>query len=181
MVNSARVEADNTSLTARNTLIGGKHHVSFAITNNSIIGEDASIIRAVFDYGGSGKERTMKFPLPMRELLYRYDPEDEELVDQVYWYDLDLDSVWEDGLEDGLRGIYFSLVDAQGLQQSNGEVYVRNPAEAKKGTPTPSDLIPYVPPRVPADPPAPAASEDPEPELVKINPSEKFLDVDPEA
>ena len=122
VVNSARVEADNTSLTARNTLIGGKHHVSFAITNNSIIGEDASIIRAVFDYGGSGKERTMKFPLPMRELLYRYDPEDEELVDQVYWYDLDLDSVWEDGLEDGLRGIYFSLVDAQGLQQSFGEV-----------------------------------------------------------
>ncbi len=44
VVNSARLQADNTSLTAKNTLIGGKHHASFAIMNNSIIGEEASVI-----------------------------------------------------------------------------------------------------------------------------------------
>ena len=182
VVNSARVEADNTSLTARNTLIGGKHHVSFAIANNSIIGEDASIIRAVFDYGGSGKERTMKFPLPMRELLYRYDPEDEELVDQVYRYDLDLDSVWEDGLEDGLRGIYFSLVDAQGLQQSNEAVYLPNPAEGKKETAGSSDAAPYVPPYVrPVQPSASAESGEPVLEAHEGCPAAGFADVDPDA
>ena len=132
IVNSTRLQADNTSITARNTLIGGKHYVSFAIMNNSIIGEDATAIRAVFDYGDSGKERTMKFFLPMQGLLYRYDPEDEKVMDQVYRYDLDLDAIWSDGLKDGLRGMYFTLVDAQGEQQSNETVYVPNPAEAAR-------------------------------------------------
>lgn len=39
------------------TVIGGKHFVSTSITNNTIIGEDAPVIQAVFDYGGSEKER----------------------------------------------------------------------------------------------------------------------------
>ncbi len=181
IVNSARVAADNTSLTARNTLIGGKHHVSFAIMNRSIIGEEAPVIRAVFDYGGTGGERTMDFSLPMKEPLYRYDPEDAEAVDQVYRYDLDLDSIWKTGLDQGLRGISFSLVDAGGEQQSNGTVYVPNPAEAEEKKSAPSDGVPYIPPYVPPlRPSAPAAAE--EPDLGKEEcPAARFTDVDPEA
>ena len=181
VVNSARLQADNTSLTAKNTLIGGKHHASFAIINNSIIGEEASVIHAVFDYGSS-RERTMNFPLPVSGPLYRYDAEDEEIVDQVYRYDLDLDSIWKDGLEDGLRGIYFSLVDADGVQQSNEAVYLPNPAEGKKETGEPSDDAPYAPPFIlPVQPSAPAGSGEPGLEAHEECSAAGFIDVDPDA
>ena len=112
----------------------------------------------------------------------RYDAEDEEIVDQVYRYDLDLDSIWKDGLEDGLRGIYFSLVDADGVQQSNEAVYLPNPAEGKKETAGPSDAAPYVPPYVrPVQPSAPTESGEPVLEAHEGCPAAGFADVDPHA
>ena len=183
VVNSTRLQADNTSLTAKNALIGGRHHVSFAIENNSLIGEEASVIRAVFDYGGSGRERTVNFPLPIREPIFGFDPLEEELVGQVYRYDLDMEQIWMSGLKEGLRGITFSLVDAQGVQQSNGAVYVPNPAEAKpEPQPEPIPAMPDVHPYYPIAP-APSAEPEPEPGLENGHecPSSAFADVDPEA
>ena len=134
VVNSALLKADNTSLTAKNVLIGGKHYVSTSITNNTIIGEDTPIIKAEFKYSDPEKQRTMRFTLPTREQLYMYDASDEEIIDQTYHYDIDMDRIWKDGLEDGLLGIYFSLVDADGVQQSNEVVYVENPEEVRTST-----------------------------------------------
>ena len=128
----AFVRADNMSLSARNTLIGGKHYVSTAVTNNTIIGNTPPIIRAEFDYE-DGREKTMSFRYPTAELLHQFDPEDEEKAEQVYHYDIDMDIIWEEGLKEGLRGIYFSLVDEEGRQQSNEVIYLQNPEEAQPG------------------------------------------------
>ncbi|MBR4232024.1 MAG: S-layer homology domain-containing protein [Oscillospiraceae bacterium] len=126
---TATLKADNTSLTAANTLIGGRHYVSTTITNNSIIGEETPIIKAEFKYSDPGREKTMRFQLPTNELLYMYDEEDEAPVEQAYHYDIDMNDIWEEGIEEGLEGIYFLLVDSEDVQQSNEVVYVVNPEE----------------------------------------------------
>ena len=164
IVNSAALKADNTSLTAANTLIGGRHYVSTAITNNSIIGEEMPAIRAVFRYADAGRERTMTFHLPAKELLCRYDAADARPAEQIYHFDIDMDAIWEEGLEDGLLGISFSLVNAAGEQRSNEVVYLTNPAE-KHTDPDP-------------DPdPDPGAAPDPGHNC----PSARFADFDPDA
>lgn len=94
----------------------------------------------------------MTFPLPMREKLYLYDAADDELAEQAYFFDLDMDAIWEEGLKDGLRGISFSLVNAEGEQQSNEIVYLANPAEVRT-----------------------------EPEPAHVCPSARFTDFDPDA
>ena len=124
------VRSNNMSLSAKNTLIGGRHFVTTVITNNTLIGKETPMIKAVFDYK-DGRERTMTFSLPTNETLHMFDPADDEIVEQVYHYDIDMDVIWEEGLKEGLRGIYFSLADADGNQQSNEVVYVRNPEEAR--------------------------------------------------
>ncbi len=50
------------------TVIGGKHFVSTSITNNTIIGEDAPVIRAVLDYGGSAPGLTTPHMSPENRL-----------------------------------------------------------------------------------------------------------------
>ena len=155
---SGVVKADNTSLSAENTLIGGRHFVSATITNNTIIGQESPVIQGVFRYADSGKEKTMQFRLPTGERLYQYDPERTEAVPQAYHYDIDMDRIWADGLEEGLLGISFSLVDAQGAQVSNEVIYVTNPEETARPAHDGSQ--------------APAAHS---------CPSEDFADVDPQA
>ena len=131
VVNSAKMLADDTSLTARNALIGGRHVISTAITNNALVGEKTPIVRVRLDYGDPAKKaRELRFDLPTKELLCRFDPESEEPVGRTYYFDVDMDGVWKDGLKDGLRGAYVSLVDAEGNRQSNEEIYLVNPADA---------------------------------------------------
>ncbi|MBR6236686.1 MAG: hypothetical protein IKR16_03000, partial [Firmicutes bacterium] len=60
---------------------------------------------------------------------------DEEMVEQAYHFDLDMDKIWEDGLKEGLLGIYFSLVNEDGEQTSNEAVFVENPAEERPEIP----------------------------------------------
>ncbi|MBQ6568719.1 MAG: hypothetical protein IJL87_00515, partial [Clostridia bacterium] len=62
-----------------------------------------------------------------KEQLCRFDAKDGQATEQVYRYDIDLDSVWKEGLKDGLLGITFSLVNDAGEQQSNETVYLKNP------------------------------------------------------
>ena len=57
------------------------------------------------------------------------------MVEQAYHYDLDMDKIWEDGLKEGLLGIYFSLVNEDGEQTSNEAVFVENPAEERPEIP----------------------------------------------
>ena len=127
VVNSARMTADNTSLTAENVLVGGKHVISTRITNNTLVGEKQPVLMVVLDYGEKGLGRTLKFDLPEVDQLNRYDAYDGEAVDQVYNYDIDMDRIWKDGAGSGLAGAYVSLVDYAGEQQSNEQVYVPNP------------------------------------------------------
>ena len=131
IINSARMEADNMTLTANNLLIGDRHYVSIQIINNTFVGKQTPKIRAVYRYADPKKEQTERIiSLPTEEDLLRYDGNDEIHVDQIYNIDLDMDRVWKDGLKEGLQGIYFSLVDSDGVQQSNETVYVLNPEEA---------------------------------------------------
>ena len=135
VVNSARVSADNISLDAKNILIGGKHYVSTTITNNTLIGGKASGIKVKLDYAEPRRgENELRFSLPTNDLIYRFDEEAEDIVDLVYHFDIDMDSIWEDGLKNGLRGAYFMLVDADGNQMSNEYVYLLNPAETRPDT-----------------------------------------------
>ncbi|MBO4831584.1 MAG: S-layer homology domain-containing protein [Oscillospiraceae bacterium] len=127
VVNSARMTADNTSLTAENDLVGGRHVISTQITNNTFVGEKQPVLKVVLDYGEKGPGRTLKFELPEVGQLSRFDSDDAETVDQVYNYDIDMDGIWKDGLSSGLTGAYVSLVDRAGEQQSNEQVYVPNP------------------------------------------------------
>ena len=130
VVNAAKMRADNTSLTAKNALIGGRHVISTSITNNTLTGQKAPAVRITLDYGDPSKKgREIRFSLPTKELLYRFDPEDEDYVGQVYRFDIDMESIWEEGLGEGLRGVYVSLVDEEGNRQSNEEIYLVNPAE----------------------------------------------------
>ena len=139
VVNSAKMQADNVTLTAENALTGGRHFISTSITNNTLVGLKAPVLKIVLDYGQSdGEEEELRFALPMRELLYGFDPEDEELIGQVYHYDVDMDDVWKDGLEKGLRGAYVSLVDEDDVQVSNEAIYVLNPAEERTGEAVPA-------------------------------------------
>lgn len=141
IVNTAALQADNISFGAENTLVGGKHVVSTSITNNSLIGEERPVVKAVFDYGDGQTEKTMTFPLPMKDSLFRYREGDDGCTEQIYHFDIDMDAVWEQGLKDGLRGISFSLVSSDGEQQSNEIVYLRNPAEQHAG-PEPAHVCP---------------------------------------
>ena len=129
IVNFAIVQANNTSMTAHNTLIGGKHYVSVSIENNTLTHTEMPMVQAVFDYTDPEKEKTMKFSIPADELLHRYDTEDGVNTELTYYFDIDFDTLWEDGLKEGLRGAYFSLVDAEGNQVSNEVIYVANPEE----------------------------------------------------
>ena len=153
--NSARMEADNISVTAENRLVGGKHYVRITIRNNTFVEDRMPQIKAVFRYNDPEKEKTMTFSLPVKDLMSKYQtgrvpgrilfasaggtmplasPE-EEMVEQAYHYDLDMDKIWEDGLKEGLLGIYFSLVNEDGEQTSNEEVFVENPAEERPEIP----------------------------------------------
>ncbi len=132
VVNSVKTQADNTSLTAENTLIGGKHYISTTIENNTFVGEKTPIIKIEFDYETPRRGPSeLKFGLPTKEMIYRFDVEDEELTDQIYHFDIDMDSIWESGLDAGLRGVYVSLVDEDGVKQSNEVLYLENPAERR--------------------------------------------------
>ena len=73
--------------------------------------------------------------LPMKERLFRYHEDDEGCTEQTYHFDIDMDAIWEQGLEEGLRGVSFSLVSGDGEQQSNEIVYLRNPAEKRTEPP----------------------------------------------
>ena len=126
-VNAAVLKADNTSFSAEGVVIGGRHYVSTAIENNTIIGQETPVIQAVFDYGDSGKERTMKFSLPTKEQLMRFDADDDDYTGQVYHYDIDMEPIWRQGAIEGLRGVTFSLVNSKGEPASNRAVYVANP------------------------------------------------------
>ena len=128
-VNTAALKADNTSFRAEGVVIGGRHYVSTAIENNTLIGQETPIIQAVFDYGDSGRERTMTFSLPTKEQLMRFDADDDDYTGQIYHYDIDMEPIWRQGAQQGLRGVSFSLVDAAGEPASNRTVYVPNPLE----------------------------------------------------
>ena len=128
-INAAVLKADNTSFSAESVVIGGRHYVSTAIENNTLIGQETPVIQAVFDYGDSGKERTMTFSLPTREQLMRFDADDDDYTGQIYHYDIDMEPIWRQGAQQGLRGVSFSLVDAAGEPASNRTVYVPNPLE----------------------------------------------------
>ena len=132
-VNTAALKADNTSFSAEGVVIGGRHYVSTAIENNTLIGQETPTIQAVFDYGDSGKERTMKFSLPTKEQLQRFDADDADYTGQVYHYDIDMEPIWKQGAMEGLRGVTFSLVDSKGEPASNRAVYVANPLEQIQG------------------------------------------------
>ena len=176
IVNSAAVRANNTSLSAENILIDGRHYISTSITNNTIIGAEMPAIRAVFHYADGSREREMTFHLPAGELLYRYDAEDAELAEQIYHFDIDMDAIWEQGLDEGLLGISLSLVNAAGEQTSNDTVYLTNPAEKPADTvpaDDPSPLEPIGPDQV--LPPAGDAASDHD------CPSARFADFDPNA
>ena len=152
----AMVRADNITLTAENILIGGKHFISTTIENNTFTGAKIPAVRIVMDYEdkqGSGtqtgradtailfaalgdsdvsvssKPSQLKFSLPTDEMILQFDAEDEDLTGQVYHFDIDMDSVWDDGLDKGLQGVYVSLVDENGDQMSNEVIYLVNPAE----------------------------------------------------
>ena len=130
--NSSTLQADNTTLTAKNTLINNKHFASVSIKNNRLVGLETPQIKVQLLYQDGEKEETLYFKLPITERLYSYDEEDEEAVEQIYHYDLDMDEIWHQGLEEGLIGAYFSLVDAEGQQKSNEIVYLENPEEQLK-------------------------------------------------
>ena len=132
IVNVAAMKADNMTMTANNVLIGDKHYVSFNITNNTFVGESIPKIQAVFNYADPSKELTRTYSMPGKELLTKYDGEDQIPIDQVYNFELNMDQVWKDGLKEGLIGIYFMLVDETGDRQSNEVVYVVNPEEVMK-------------------------------------------------
>ncbi|MBQ6539596.1 MAG: hypothetical protein IJL71_01035, partial [Oscillospiraceae bacterium] len=134
VVNSVKMEADNTTLTANNSLIGGKHYISTSIINNTFVGKEMPAVKVVLDYGEKAG-RELKFRLPTEDRLLRFSPDDTELTGRVYRFDIDMDSIWEDGLKDGLVGAYVSLVDRNGNQQSNETVYLLNPAEKRSGNP----------------------------------------------
>ncbi len=129
IVNTAKIEADNTSLTAENLLVGDRHYIGTEIVNNTMIGDDAPVVMIVLDYGEKGTGKTLKFALPMDEKLYRYDVDDEELIGQVYHYDIDMEDTWDKGASSGLVGAYVSIVNDKGEQQSNEVIYLRNPLE----------------------------------------------------
>ncbi len=161
MVGSVKLAADNVTLTAKNTLIGGKHYISTTIENNTMLGATTPTIKVVLDYAPSSdaagtnavanakalraasstqadtKAGTdtvsmpsqLQFELPTDEMFFQFDEDDADLTGQIYHFDIDMDSVWEDGLDKGLRGAYVSLVDKDGNQQSNEVVYLLNPAE----------------------------------------------------
>ena len=133
IVNSAKMEADNTSLTAENALVGGKHVISTQITNNTLVGEEWPVIRVVLDYGEKGTGRTLSFALPEVEEISRFDAYDSEPIEQIYNYDIDMDKVWKDGAYKGLNGAYVSLVNRDGEQQSNEVIYVANPVAKNEG------------------------------------------------
>ena len=71
----------------------------------------------------------LKFSLPTDEMIVQFDADDEALIGQIYHFDIDMDSIWREGLDKGLRGVYVSLVNKDGEQQSNEELYLTNPAE----------------------------------------------------
>ena len=132
VVNATKMEADNITLTAKNALVGGKHTIRTSIVNNTLTGLDSPTVKIVLDYGRSdGETSELNFPLPMRERILPYGEDDDAYVGQSYFFDIDMDSVWEDGLDKGLRGAWVSLVDEDGVQRSNETIYLINPAEAK--------------------------------------------------
>ncbi|MCR5010009.1 MAG: hypothetical protein K6A91_03625 [Clostridia bacterium] len=153
IVNTARMASDNLTLTAENVLIGGKHFISVSMENNTLVGEKTPVIKIVMDYAPAQGTKTgsavlfaslaesdtavrrapgeLKFSLPTDEMIVSFDEDDEELTGQIYHFNIDMDSVWEEGLDNGLRGAYVSLVDADGVQQSNELVYLTNPAERR--------------------------------------------------
>ena len=59
----------------------------------------------------------------------RFDADDDDYTGQVYHYDIDMEPIWRQGAIEGLRGVTFSLVDANGEPASNRAVYVANPME----------------------------------------------------
>lgn len=132
IVNSAVMTADNMTLTAENTLIGDRHYVSLTIANNTFVSEKTPKILAEFRYTDPSKDHTRTYTMPTNESLLKYDGDDEVPVDLVYSFALDMDQVWKDGLKEGLQGIHFSLVDDEGMQQSNEVIYVVNPEEVMK-------------------------------------------------
>ncbi len=134
VLNSADMKADNTTMTAKTTLVGGKHMLSISITNNTFVGQERPNVKITPYYGTSETQgRTLKFGLPVREKILRFDiPEDDtldqhELTDQIYHYDINVDSIFKEGKENGLLGIYVSLVDDEGNRVSNEELYLDNP------------------------------------------------------
>ncbi len=161
VVNTAPVASDNMTLTAENILIGGKHYISTSFENNTFIGEETPMVKIVLDYaedqssetqtgsadrpillaslgvrdvGAASKPEQLKFSLPTDEMIVQFDTEDEALTGQIYHFDIDMDSVWQEGLEKGLRGVYVSLVGKDGTQQSNEAIYLVNPAEKRPDT-----------------------------------------------
>ncbi len=134
VVNSAAMQADNISLTAKNTLIGGRYSISTSVTNNTLVGLEAPTVRIVPYYGEETENaRTLQFRLPMRETLCGFDADDEDFTGQVYHFDVDMDDVWTEGLENGLLGAYVSLVDEDGKQLSNEVIFLKNPAREQSG------------------------------------------------
>ena len=154
----AVVSADNITLKAENILIGGKHYISTTIENNTFTGAKIPAVKIVMHYEDkqesgtltgrtdkavlfaalgdsdvsvSSRPNELKFSLPTNEMIVRFDADDEELTGQIYHFNIDMDSVWENGLDTGLRGVYVSLVDENGEQQSNEVVYLVNPAERR--------------------------------------------------
>ena len=137
VVNSAGLTADATVLTAKNTLVGGRHCISAAIVNKTMIGQKPPAVKVVLDYGDADVSRELLFQLPSQGMLRAFDTEDETFTEQVYYYDIDMNSVWEEGIKEGLRGARISLVDEYGSPASVGTVYLSNPAEKprEEGTP----------------------------------------------
>ena len=144
IIRSVQMQADNTTMTAKNTLIGGKHYISLTVTNNTFVGQEAPQVKLIPYYGDPGQEvEESLYSLPMREDIIRFDEDDEDLIGQDYHYDLDVDSFFQEGLKKGMRGVYVSLVDKDGNQVSNEQLYLVNPAAERESVePQPDEESP---------------------------------------
>ena len=121
---AAVLRADNTSLTAKNTLVGDKHVAALGIENHTLIGLETPKIKVTLRYADESKNRDLYFSLPTKEYLQSGM---EESGEQVYHYDVDMEQFWQD---ETVLGAYFSLVDGDDVQQSNEVLYLVNPVTA---------------------------------------------------
>ncbi|MDO4199052.1 MAG: hypothetical protein Q4D13_08720 [Erysipelotrichaceae bacterium] len=135
----------NLLLKGHQSVVNGVHYADLEIINDSLIAAkrpDIMIEPVYYNSAQNGASSVFNF-VPEADYVYFFDAEDAIPVQQVYNASINIDNIWKQGVNNGLRGINVYMLDENGNPMDNSYIYLENPY--MQITPAPVPPAPVTP------------------------------------